>query len=113
MNLSFHEDKPIFSTNFSRLSNNPFHCDCNLVWFLRAKNKLLRIIPPLEMAKLKCASPPKFRGKSFLHVKEKDICTAGTVSESAIDIFWEENAWKEIDFRKLFHTNTSLWLKKP
>ena len=47
-------------------------------------DKLLRIIPPLEMVKLKCASPPKFRGKSFLHVKEKDICTAGTVSENAI-----------------------------
>ena len=38
----------------------------------------------MEMAKLKCASPPKFRGKSFLLAKEKDICTAGTVSENAI-----------------------------
>ena len=51
---------------------------------MRAKNKLLRIIPPMEMAKLKCASPPKLRGKSFLLAKEKDICTAGTVSEYAI-----------------------------
>ena len=29
------------------------------------------------------------------------------------DSFWVENAWKEIDSRKLFHTNTSLWIKRP
>ena len=80
----FRDQPTIFSTNFSRISDNPIHCDCNLVWFLRAKNRLLRIIPPLEMVKLKCASPPKFKGKSFLHVTEKDICPAGTVSKNAI-----------------------------
>ena len=107
-------DKPIFSTNFRRLSNNPFHCDCNLVWFLRARNKLFRTVSPLELIRLKCASPPKFRGKSISDIKEKDVCTAGTVSENAI--YLTAFGWKmpgEIDSCKLFHANTSLWLKKP
>ena len=77
---SFHE--LIFSTNFSRLSKNPYYCDCRMVWFLRDGADMKKHI--LDLEEMRCEYPEKMRGQKIVEMKERDICSTGIVLKKAI-----------------------------
>ncbi|XP_017777062.1 PREDICTED: leucine-rich alpha-2-glycoprotein-like [Nicrophorus vespilloides] len=56
------------------LSNNPWICDCDILWFKLIKNKLM------NKNSVRCALPSKLRNSSILTLTERDLpkCTVGS-----------------------------------
>lgn len=61
-----------------KLSNNPYNCDCSMVWFIRELNKKGKYIRDLES--LRCAQPKKLSKKKIVDLAEKDVCPTGWVA---------------------------------
>jgi hypothetical protein len=76
INRTFLSNFSIFNLSFmyilSHLSENPYICDCSMVWFLRE--------PPLQketikdLHEMRCSYPNKVYRKKITELKEKEIC---------------------------------------
>ena len=76
-------ERVIFSTNFSRLSKNPYYCDCSFVWFLRENPYMKKHL--LDLKEMTCAYPDKMHGQKVVDLKERDICNAGIYDIELLD----------------------------
>jgi hypothetical protein len=57
------------STTCIQLHNNPFNCDCNLVWLRSFADKVKG-----DKTSWKCAGPPSVAGKSLVSLKIQEFC---------------------------------------
>lgn len=72
-----------YFTNLEHLQmeGNPLQCSCKN---LKSRDYLLKksiLIDPVD-----CASPPKYKGTSWLHVKTKEVCKVRDEAEDILDI---------------------------
>ena len=62
---------------FRYLSENPYICDCSLIWFLREPTANKKKI--IDYSNMKCASPTKMKGTQLKGLKrENSICGIGS-----------------------------------
>ena len=65
----------------SYLSENPYYCDCDLVWFVKALEKKSLKIEIADLDRMKCAVPKRMKGKMVKGLTKNDVCPDGKLSQ--------------------------------